>query len=205
MSETMHNALGALGQLSARERVLVALLGAVMAALLTFGAVWLVGSRLDKAERRLDERKEQLALIEGLQGKYRVAEQHQREQSKKLESNAVSLFSLLQKTAGELGLTLDNLNERKSPIKEANVDEISVDVSLPKVSITKLNKFLEKMEGYPNTGLVKVTKLKVKTNFTNEDLLDVHMTVATYRVHGKAAAGEAAPAAVPNEAPGGEP
>ncbi|MEW5848391.1 MAG: type II secretion system protein GspM [Myxococcota bacterium] len=200
----------AFSRLSSREQIMLGVLGVVLLLFLVAGITYVVSRQLDRAERRLNERREQLALIEGLEGKYRAAESEQAQQRAKLQRNPVQLFSLLQKSAGELGLKLDNLNERKSAIKEAGVDEISVDVTLKEMSITKLNKFLEKMEGPPNTGLVKVTKLKVKTGFQNEDLLDVNMTVSTYRAQGggteEAAAGTpAGEPDLPTGLPGDEP
>ena len=72
----------------------------------------------------------------------------------RLQRNTVSLFSLLNKTARDLGMELDNLNERNTPIKEAGITEVSVDLSLKGLSITKLNKLLEKLEGPPSTGMV---------------------------------------------------
>jgi type II secretory pathway component PulM len=190
MNESLQGALSSFGRLSERERVMVTVLAVVLLVAAAAGVTFLVGKRLDRAERRLQERREQLSTIEGLEGRFRQTGQEQAATKARLQRNPVQLFSLLQKSAGELGLKLDNLNERRSPIKEAGVDEVSVDVTLKDVSITKLSKFMEKMEGPPNTGLVKVTKLKVKTGFQNEDLLDVTMTVSTYRAHGATGSAE---------------
>jgi len=83
--------------------------------------------------------------------------------------------------AQELGLTLNDLNERRTPIKESGIDEISVDVNLKQMSIDKLDAFLEKIEDGKYGGMVKVLKIKVKTRYDNPELLDVTMKVATYK------------------------
>ncbi|MBI5497802.1 MAG: type II secretion system protein M [Deltaproteobacteria bacterium] len=195
MSDSMQSAAGAFSRLTSREQVLVVFLAVVLLLFAVGGIYLLVGNRLAREERRLQERRDQLQMIEGLEGRYRQAEAEQNQQRQKLQRNPVQLFSLLNKTAHDLGMGLDNLNERTTPIKEAGINEISVDVTLKGLSITKLNKFLEKLEGPPNTGLVKVTKLKAKTAFADPELLDVSMTVATYRLQAGATPGaEAAPA-----------
>jgi len=199
MSDTMQNAVGAFSRLSSREQIMVV----VMVVALLLGAVGgitlLVGSRLDKADRRLNERRTQLATIESMESRFRAAEAEQNSTKLRLKNNNVSLFSLLNSVANEVGLKVDNLNERRSVLKEAGVDEISVDVTLKDLSITKLNKILEKLEGPPNTGLVKVTKLKIKTSFTNDEVLDVNMTVSTYKL--SAGGGADGPS---SNAPGGK-
>lgn len=187
MSDGLSNASSAFARLSTREQLMVVGMALVLVAVAVTGISFLVGSRLDKADRRLADSREKLAQIEALEGRFRQAESAQAADKAKLQRNPVQLFSLLNNAAKELGFKLDNLNERRSTNKEAGVDEVSVDVTLKDMSITKLNKFLDKMEGPSSNGMVKVTKLKVKTSFGNEELLDVTMTVATYRLAGAGA------------------
>ena len=78
---------------------------------------------------------------------------------------------------GDLGLVLKDLNEKKTPLKEADLVQVSVDVNLKEVSIDKLTSFLKSVESKEGEGLVKVTRLKTKTRFDNDQLLDVRMTV----------------------------
>lgn len=191
MSDAMQNAASAFSRLTSREQVLVVVLGVALVLATVGGISLLVGNRLKKADQRLAERREQLQVIEALEGRYRQAEQEQLAQRQRLQRNTVSLFSLLNKSARELGMELDNLNERNTPIKEAGITEVSVDLSLKGLSITKLNKLLEKLEGPPNTGLVKITKLKARTSFSDPELLDVSMTVCTYKLAAGAEGAEA--------------
>jgi hypothetical protein len=195
----MQTAAGAFQRMNSREQVLVVSLAVVLGVLGVGGVSLMVSNRLKKADLRLTERREQLAVIEALEGRYKQAEQEQAQQKMKLQRNTVQLFSLLNKTAHDVGLELKDLNERKTPIKEAGINEISVDVTFKGLSITKLNKILEKLEGGTNTGLVKVTKLKAKTSFSNPEDLDVTMTVCTYTLLGGTGAVD------PAEAPGSPP
>lgn len=174
-------ALSSVGRLSSRERMLIGV--TVMAAVLFVfaGGTWFVKGRLNKAERRLAEREAQLQQILALEGQYRRAELERKRSKSMMVANSTQLFSLLPKVAGELGLTLNDLNERRSPLKDSGIDEISVDVNLRQMSIDKLDAFLEKVETTQPGGLVKVLKLKVKTRYDNAELLDVTMKVATYK------------------------
>lgn len=172
---------GALSRMSDRERKLVGLTGAVAALLLFGGAFLWVDKTLDGKARRVRDLNESLQQVLALEGQYKAAEARDRQNAMRLRTNNVSLFSLLQTAAGQLGLTLNDLNERKVPLKNGDIEEVSVEVNLKQVSIDKLNLFLEKIEGKSSGGLVKIVKLKVKTRHDNPELLDVNMTVATWK------------------------
>jgi len=178
---TFAQLIATFSRLSGRERTLVGL--TVLAALLFLfvGGTLYVQSRLVKAERRLVERQDQLKQILALESQYKEAERERSRQREQLERNNVQLFSYLPKVAQKLGLTLNDLNERRTPLKDSGIDQISVDVNLRRMSLDKLDAFLEEVEGPESQGMVKVLKVKVKTRFDSPDLLDVTMKVATYK------------------------
>lgn len=180
-SSFVTQALASFGRLSGRERLLVGVTTLAAVLFVFVGGIYLVQGRLSKAKRRLGERKTQLTQILTLEDRYRQSQQDVQRFKKRLERNDVQLFSLLPKVAGELGLTLNDLNERRNPLKESGIDEISVDVNLKQMSLDKLDAFLERVENSSRSGLVKVLKIKVKTRFDNPELLDVNMKVATYK------------------------
>ncbi|HEY1097318.1 MAG TPA: hypothetical protein VGF99_00260, partial [Myxococcota bacterium] len=92
---------------------------------------------------------------------------------------------------GDVGLQLSDLNERRLPVKDSDLSEVTVDVTLKDISIDKLVQLLEKIEGKTTGGVVKVTKLKVKTMLATPDMLEVGLTVSTWRGPAAAAAGTA--------------
>jgi general secretion pathway protein M len=176
------SALGAaLDNMSERERRLVMLLAAVFTILVLGGGLWWASDKLDGRERRVRDMRQNLQQILALEAQYKNAEQSERKSASRFKTNTTSLFSLLQKSAGQLGLTLNDLNERKTQLRDSDVTEVSVEVNLKQVSIDKLTTFLEKIEGRRSSGLVKVKKLKVKTRYDDPELLDVNMTVATWK------------------------
>lgn len=179
-------------RLSEREKRLVTLTAVVAIVFVVGGGTWGASGALESKQKRVQARSEQIAQLEALRERYQDAEQQEKRAAQRVKSNNVSLFSLLQKTAGELGLQLNDLNERKLPVKDSDLVEVSVEVNLKEVSIDKLNSFLEKIEGRRRDGIVKVQKLKVKTRFDNPEMLEVNMTVATWKpgAGGASAGGE---------------
>ncbi len=174
-------------RLSERERRLVVITAVAVVVFVVGGGSLLASRSLDAREKRVIAKQEQLDQILSLRERYQEAEQSEKRAASRVKSNTVSLFSLLQKTAGDLGLQLNDLNERKVPVKDTDLTEVSVDVTLKEVSVDKLNAFLEKIEGVRRDGIVKVQKLKVKTRFDAPDMLEVTMTVATWKPTGGAA------------------
>lgn len=171
----------ALERMTDRERTLVLVTGVVAIFVIGGGILFFTQSALDSKAKNVELKREQLAQIQALEDRYREAEAEEKRALQRLASNTTSLFSQLQKVAGKLGLTLNDLNERQLPVKDTGVTEVSVEVNLKSVSVDKLTQFLEEVEGPDKNGLVKVTKLKVKTRHDNEELLDVTVTVATWK------------------------
>ena len=101
-----------------------------------------------------------------------------------LTATVMLRVAVLQKNAGEVGIALNDLNERRTPVKDTEVTEVSVDLSLKELSVDKLDNLLEKIEGRRSDGVVKVTKLRVKTRFDHPEMLETGMTVSTWKSSG---------------------
>ena len=180
-SSFIAKSLAGFSRLSGRERLLVGITALVLLVTLFAGGTFWVQSKLHKASRRLSERRSQLQQILRLQSSYEAAKKERKGDERRIKRNSVQLFSYLPKIADELGLTLNDLNERRTSLKDSNIDEISVDINLKKMSLDKLDAFLQRIEKGGRNGLVKVLKIKIKTRFDNPELLDVNMKVATYK------------------------
>jgi type II secretory pathway component PulM len=171
-----------LSGLTERERRLVMATAAVATLFVVGGGILWVSDSIASKEKRIQLRQEQLDQILTLEGAYFEAKEKLNAEERRLKGNKVTLFSLCNKAANEIGLTLNDLNERKRPVKGTNLEEVSVEVNLKSMTMDKLTSFLEAIEGKRAGGLVKITKLKVKSRFDQPDLLDVQMTVATWKV-----------------------
>jgi hypothetical protein len=182
----------ALQKMTERERKLVGLMAAAIA-LFMFAAVAMgVSSFLSSREKRIRLRQDEIAQIESLRAAYDGATARQRAAEARIKTaTSTSLFSLLQHAASDVGLSLSDLNERRLPVKDSDLTEVVVDVNLKEISIDKLVTMLEKIEGRSTDGVVKVTKLKVKTKFDNPEMLEAQLTVSTWKApSGSAGASE---------------
>jgi type II secretory pathway component PulM len=179
----------AFGRLSEREKRLVLITAAVAIVLVVFLGVTLLDSALDKRQKRVAQRRDEIKQLDDLRGKYEDAVQAEKKSAARIRSNTSSLFSLMQKAASDVGLTLTDLNETRVPVKDnPDLSEVSVVLNLKEISVDKLTTLLEKIEGARNDGVVKVTKMKVKTRFDNPEMLEANLTVATWRSSSSAAA-----------------
>jgi type II secretory pathway component PulM len=179
----------AFSRLTEREKRLVLITGGVAVVFVLVLGTTLVSSALDKREKRVAMRRDEIAQLEGLRDKYQEAVQAEDRSKRRITSNTTSLFSLLQKNASEVGLSLTDLNERRAPVKDApDLTEVTVELNLKEISVDKLDNLLEKIEGKRTDGVVKVTKMKVKTRFDNAEMLETSMTVSTWKSSGAATA-----------------
>jgi len=180
---TQGSAVGrALQKMTDRERKLVFVMVGAIALFILGGAAMATSSFLASREKRIRLRRDEIAQIETLRIGYdaAVARDHAAEARIKTAS-ATSLFSLLQKSAAEVGLALSDLNERRLPVKDSEFTEVTVDVNLKEIGVDKLVTLLEKIEGRSADGVVKVTKLKVKTKFDNPEMLEASLMVSAWK------------------------
>jgi general secretion pathway protein M len=180
----------ALQKMTDRERKLVIVM-IVAVALFAFAAVSMgVSSFIASREKRIRLHKDEIAQIETLRTAYDAAAAREKAADARIQSaSTTSLFTLLQKSAGELGLALSDLNERRLPVKDSELTEVTVDVNLKEISVDKLVTLLEKIEGRSSDGVVKVSKLKVKTRFDNPEMLEASLTVSTWKAPSGGAGG----------------
>ncbi len=172
----------AFSRMSEREKRLVLLTSAVAAVLIIAGIVTLLDSAVAKRDKQVAMRRDEIAQLDALRDKYEEAVQAEERSKKRIVTNNASLFSLLQKAAGEVGLSLNDLNERRLPVKEApDITEVTVDVNLKEITVDKLDTLLEKIEGKRTDGVIKIGRMKVKTRFDHPDMLEASMTVSTWK------------------------
>lgn len=169
-------------RLSEREKRLVLVTGTVGVIFVGFLVVTAINSALDSRQKRVTMRKDEIAQLEVLRERYHDAQEAEKKSSAQLRANSQSLFTLVQKASTEVGLPVPDLQERRTPVKDAaDLQEVSVDVNMKEISVDKLTTLLEKIEGKRSDGIVKVTKLKVKTRFDNPEMLEANLTVSTWR------------------------
>jgi type II secretory pathway component PulM len=167
--------------LSDRERRLVTIFSTSLAVLFVILIIYIAFSKINTKQTLLQRNREQLTQIKDLEGEYsRAKEKHAREMER-IRRNDTSLFTYIQSITSRLGLSVPGMTEQKKPLGKTNVVEVSVKVNLTKLSLDKLTRLLELIESPENGGQVKVTRLKINKRHDEPDLLDLQMTVSTWK------------------------
>jgi len=198
MSDTPNSSglVQALAKLSDRERKLVFVTVGVAVVLAVVGIGSAINGAVTKREKAIAASKEQIVQMEGLRLEYDAAVARQKAAENRIKSAPqTSLMSYLDGALRELALPKDDLQEGNAlPIKDSDFVEYTATFTIKELSIDKLMNLLEKIEGRNTGGVVKVTKLKVKTRFDKPDTLEAAMTVSTWKPkEGSAAAAAAVP------------
>lgn len=167
--------------LSDRERRLLGILFAILCVLLIFSILYFATSKLVTKQARLVRNKEQLAQIKDLEAEYLRAKEKNEKAKMAITTNDVSLFTFIQSISNRLGLGVKDLNETRRVLPKSNIVEVSVRMSLTKLSADKITALIEAIETSDAGELIKVTKLKINKRFDEPDLLDLQMTVSTWK------------------------
>lgn len=167
--------------LSAREQVAAILMGFLLLSMVVVFGGYFVNRDLERAERRIEAKTDKLQEVADLRSDYkrRLAEQN-RLAAEVRRNNEMRILSYLEDLATKADLTLKNATERQGEATGSDlVKEEAAEVRIDNVSLDRLHDFLRRIEeGNP---LVKVRRLKIKTRFDNEKMLDASVTVGTYK------------------------
>ncbi len=138
-------------------------------------------SSLNSRHKEIQKLERDLKEIDRIGVQYQQVKAEQVAREREIEMNKTALFSVIQNVATRLELEVNDLNERKEPMMNSDMVQVSVVVNLKQLSTDRLSAFLENIENSSDKGLVKVTKLQVKTRFDQPDLLDAQMTISTWK------------------------
>lgn len=185
MAKIFENISDRVGQwydgLTDRERRLVGIVLVILCILLVVSTLYFTTSKISKKRTMLNRNKEQLAQIKDLESEYVIAKQKHERELQKIRRNDVSLFTFIQGITSRLGLTVKDLTEQKRTLGKTNIVEVSVRVNLNRLSIDKVSHLIDAIESAENGGQVKVTRLKINKRHDEPDLLDLQMTVSTWK------------------------
>lgn len=169
----------AFGRLSSREKLMVFGAALAVAAFAVFFVSVRFSGALRQGESRIASKMRQLQEAQSLAAGYSQAEKESAALDRQLKSNNVKLFTLIEETAKRQGIEVGGLTDRGSRPKEGKIIETSVDVTLTRIELLKLVRFLTTLE--EKNKLVKVTKLQIRAR-QDQPVLDAWLTVATYQL-----------------------
>ncbi len=168
----------AFARLSEREKTIV--LGALawVATMTVVLTTWSIISGIDGTKKRVDYNTDQLRQIIALRDIYRRGEERNAAQRSRLEHNEIRLSGLVEDEAKKLGIDTSNLNPHDGEV-ENGIKTQYVDLHAVKLSYDKVTTFMEHLES--NASPVRVVKLKLNARYDEKDLVDMDLTVATYK------------------------
>lgn len=167
--------------LNDRERRLVGILLACLGLLLVFSILFFATSKISSKRAQLTRNNAQLHEIRSLEKDFIQARNKNERARLAIMHNDISLMTFIHSVSNRFGLAVKDLSETKRPLAKSNVVEISVKLNLTKLSIDKVTALLEALETSDHGELIKVTKLKINKRFDEPDLLDLQMTVSTWK------------------------
>jgi len=166
--------------ISQREKQLVVGAGGAVIAIVVVASVYMISSNLSEKRARIAEKEEKLAEIIKLRGEFRQAESTSRTAEARLKTNTVNLFTLIEDTARRMQVDVSDMNERTTSDKDSKIKEVSVEVTVNKVTQDRLLDFLDKLEH--GTELIRITKLRMRTRYDQQKkLMEANVTVSTYK------------------------
>jgi len=171
------------GRLSQRERVLVSLAAVCVALFFVFLVVLKVQRGISAREARIDQKTQDLAQVGKLAQGYRQVQAERAALEARLKGPPVQLMSYVAQAGQRLGIDVNDLRpSQASAAANDKVTEDTVEVSLPKLNVSKLGQLLQELERGP--GIVKVRRLALRTRNDDPNAVDATLLVATYQLKG---------------------
>ncbi|MFH1652652.1 MAG: hypothetical protein ABIE74_01195 [Pseudomonadota bacterium] len=168
--------------MSAREQTFTLVAAAVILVLVIILPVTMAIGKLSSLNSEIDDGREKMSNIVGEIESYNKIQAQYDSLRKRLISNyGVSISTVLENMAEKAGIKdkIDSLKEVGG--KEADMEELSVDVRLRKVSLPELVNFLYEIENYKDANF-RLKQLEVRTRYDNKQELNVSFTVSTFQV-----------------------
>jgi general secretion pathway protein M len=171
-------------RLSGRDRNLLMLMGGAIGVFLVFVTGMSMSHALDRRQALLETKTKNLREVAQLTVGYRQAESARTELERKLKDHAVkNLFSYIEELTKKDLIDIGGMTDKGTgPVgdgkdKDSKLAMQSVEVTLTRVPLDKLTKFLNDVENNP--GMVRVTRLQIRPR-EDGDVLDAWFTVSTY-------------------------
>lgn len=179
MRDWVQRLLDQWNQLAARERVLVSVAGAAFAVgLVWFGLLSPALARVDAARLRAETAEQELAAA--LRLRQELAEVEGRlahVEARVRQGPRGNLFTTLESLASQSAVQVDSVEPQAAPNHD-RYRESKVQLALKGVTLAQAVNFLHRIESAPQ--LLSVKSLRIRTNASKNDLLNVTFTVSSF-------------------------
>ena len=165
-------------QLEPRERQLLGIFLSVLAVLLLLALPAGVAAFLSSKRSRTEEIREAIDAIQAGRDRVAAREQEKRALAQRYANQTPPLAAFLEKNATAAALEIPESQDRAPVPHGKRYEERSTKITLRKVGMLSLVKFMEKIaqSGHP----VSVTRLNVRKRGTELDSFDVEMIVSAF-------------------------
>ncbi len=170
-----------LAELSQRERIMLAIGGVAVIIMICFMSSFILSKKVEMAKTRTVAKSKQLSELMALQSTYAKRELSGRQLQNKLKANKTRLISHLETAAKNAGVEIGNMTPHDSNPDSDGIVETSVTIKLQRLSITRLQEFLMRVES-GTQGLVFIKSLNVTKRFDDKTLLYVELAISTYKI-----------------------
>ncbi len=183
LKEALDQVRVAFGRLSSREQFLALGGGAALSLLLLFALGMQVAGAIEREERRVRTKTEQLAQVLSLQGSYRARQREHQERMATLARSNLRLVSWVEDSARQAGVDIGQLRPEDAEPTPDGITESRVDLRASGLSADRLQNFINRCESAP--GVVMVRRLKIERPY-RRDVADIEMSISTFRLRGPA-------------------
>jgi hypothetical protein len=182
LSKKVEDLLAALNRLSRREKFMVGGLALCLVIFVVTLVSLLVSSSLGAMERRIVAKSTRLQTVIDMRQQYEEAKRREEEVKKLIQRGRnIDLVATLGNLEKQLGVSIEDLQTRTPGVNpELGIEEVKVEVNIPRITIDRLVELLEEIERKSKTIAVRV--IHVRNNFREPTQLDVNMTVATFQL-----------------------
>lgn len=165
-------------RMSARERLLVGGLGAVVLALVAVGAGYLVWSKLDDLAARNVAMRQALSDLDTHKDGYLDTQRRQAALKLAIPETPLELNTYVDQAASAVGVKIDESSEVQ-PAEGTRYTQRGLQIKLRKLNLSQLASLLKQLES-STTHVVQVTELTVYTRWNKHEEVDAELVVSTY-------------------------
>jgi len=183
MSELWARLRDVVANLSARERLLVGAVGALLAGLLVWAALVrpVLGARA-RAEERVAAAEQGIAALARLRDEYAEVSGRLTTVEQRIRSGpSGNIFTTLETLARQSAVDVDSMEPQAAPAG-TRYRETKVEVVLKGVTLAQVVSYLQGIESAPQ--VLSVKSLRMRTRQDKPDLLDVTFTVSSFEAAG---------------------
>lgn len=169
-----------LGELSARERILLAIMMAVISTGLVFVVVWTAAGALRELSGGNDERRDVMLELLGQRASFAAQQAEQTELDEKLSNNELRLSSFIEGCATRAGLSAPTeFNDRQTP-REGGITAFETSATFQGVELADFDRLMNELRATEELIYIQAVSLEPGRG-RSADSLTAEITLVTYR------------------------